>query len=169
MLVGKPDASILIKRVMGTDGQPRMPLGFPPVPKDDIDKIRAWISSGAHTEGADSARHWAYVKPIRPIVPQVHNKAWVRNPIDSFVLARLEQERLKPSPEASKETLIRRVSLDLIGLPLRRLKRSMPSWPTSGRTPMSAWWRSAVGIATLRGAPGATLARFGPLCRLRRI
>ena len=61
--------------------------------------------------------HWAYVKPERPDLPKVQNPVWVKNPIDNFVLARLEKEGLCPSPEASKETLIRRLSLDLTGLP----------------------------------------------------
>jgi hypothetical protein len=61
--------------------------------------------------------HWAYVKPVQPEMPQLKNSRWVRNPIDAFVLARLEKENLKPSPEADRVTLIRRVSLDLTGLP----------------------------------------------------
>ena len=60
---------------------------------------------------------WSFVAPKRPPVPEVKDKAWVRNPIDSFVLARLETEGLKPSPEADKATLLRRVSFDLTGLP----------------------------------------------------
>ncbi len=64
-----------------------------------------------------TAPHWAFVAPVRPLLPTVQIKKWVRNPIDAFVLARLEQEKLTPSPEASKTTLIRRVSLDLTGLP----------------------------------------------------
>ena len=62
-------------------------------------------------------KHWAFVAPVRPPLPIVKNKAWVRNPIDAFILARLEQNGLTPSPEANKTTLLRRVSLDLTGLP----------------------------------------------------
>jgi hypothetical protein len=62
-------------------------------------------------------RHWAFVKPERPAAPEVKNKAWVRTPIDRFILARLEKEGLTPSPEADRVTLLRRLSLDLIGLP----------------------------------------------------
>ena len=61
--------------------------------------------------------HWAYVEPIRPALPKVEQSHWVRNPIDAFILARLEQEKLRPSTEADAATLIRRLSLDLIGLP----------------------------------------------------
>ena len=62
-------------------------------------------------------KHWAYVKPVPPLIPQVQNVAWCRNPIDNFILAKLEKEGLKPSSQASKATLIRRVYLDLTGLP----------------------------------------------------
>lgn len=62
-------------------------------------------------------RHWAYVKPERPVPQKVQDAAWVKNPIDKFILARLETEKLRPGPEANKETLIRRVSLDVTGLP----------------------------------------------------
>ncbi|MBL8207394.1 MAG: DUF1549 domain-containing protein, partial [Blastocatellia bacterium] len=66
---------------------------------------------------AAQTKHWAFIAPVQPQLPSVKNKAWARNPIDHFILARLEQERLAPAPEADKTTLIRRVSLDLIGLP----------------------------------------------------
>ena len=64
-----------------------------------------------------TALHWAYVKPVRPALAPVKNAAWPKNPIDHFVLARLEKEKLAPSPNAPRERLIRRVYLDLIGLP----------------------------------------------------
>ncbi|HYN02195.1 MAG TPA: DUF1549 and DUF1553 domain-containing protein, partial [Vicinamibacteria bacterium] len=88
--------------------------------------LAAWIDAGVPGEdhaaapssgAANPAVHWAYVKPARPVVPEVARAAWVRNPIDAFVLARLEKEGLSPSPEASRETLLRRLSLDLVGLP----------------------------------------------------
>jgi len=62
-------------------------------------------------------QHWAFVAPVRPQLPEVRNRQWIRNPIDRFILARLEKERLQPSPEADRMTLLRRLSLDLIGLP----------------------------------------------------
>src|SRR5205807_5531105 len=74
--------------------------------------LRAWVDQGAKWE-----EHWAYVKPRRPPLPEVQRKAWARNGIDYFVLARLEKEGLVPSAEADKATLIRRVTLDLTGLP----------------------------------------------------
>ncbi len=77
-----------------------------------IELLRRWID-----EGAAWGKHWAYETPVRPELPLVQNKAWVRNGIDHFVLSRLEREGLTPSAEAAKETLLRRVTLDLTGLP----------------------------------------------------
>src|SRR5260370_27379650 len=67
--------------------------------------------------GAKWAKHWSFEKPLRAELPASKNKAWPRNAIDYFILARLEKEGLQPSPEAPRETLIRRVTLDLTGLP----------------------------------------------------
>ncbi len=74
--------------------------------------LERWI-----TEGAVYAPHWAYVTPQRPAEPSVQRAGWVRNPIDRFVLAKLEAEGLAPSPEADRATLIKRLSIDLVGLP----------------------------------------------------
>jgi hypothetical protein len=100
-----------------------MPLSGEKLTPEQIDSIRTWIDQGARwpegsvAEVSPAKKHWAYLKPLRPSLPDVKDRAWVRNPIDSFILARLEKEGLKPSPEASKENLIRRVTLDLVGLP----------------------------------------------------
>src|SRR5581483_8430685 len=72
---------------------------------------------GGEGANADLPKHWAYVRPVPPSLPAVRNTAWVRNPIDHFILARLDKEGLTPSPDASKETLLRRVYLDLTGWP----------------------------------------------------
>jgi hypothetical protein len=120
---GSSEKSRLMRRLLALD-RPQMPYGGPPLGADKIELIRHWIDAGA--PGPDSSaplpytapvKHWAYVPPVRPPLPKVKDAAWCRNPIDRFVLARLEQEGLSPSPEADKETLLRRVSLDLIGLP----------------------------------------------------
>ena len=74
--------------------------------------LKRWIE-----EGAEYKDHWAFIAPKRPDVPAVSDKKWVRNPIDAFILARLDEANMKPSPEASRETLLRRVSFDLTGLP----------------------------------------------------
>ncbi len=120
---GDSEKSPIVRRILGLD-RPQMPYGSPPLSAKQVDVIRKWIDEGAH--GPDSSttlattgpvKHWAYVKPVRPELPIVKDTAWCRNPIDNFVLAKLESQGLKPSPEASKEMLIRRVSLDLTGLP----------------------------------------------------
>ncbi len=120
---GNSEKSPLVRRMLGLD-RPQMPYKSPPLSPEQTALVRHWIDAGA--PGADSveaiteakpAKHWAYVKPVRPEVPKVKNPAWCRNPIDYFVLARLEKEEMLPAPEVGKETLIRRVSLDLIGLP----------------------------------------------------
>ena len=117
LLPGKGKASLLVQRALGMGGKPRMPLGFAPFSPLQMAKLTAWIDQGAIWPESASAKHWAYNKPVLPKTPVVRNRAWLRSPIDAFVLARLEKERLLPAPEAAKETLLRRVSLDLTGLP----------------------------------------------------
>ena len=78
----------------------------------EIETLKRWVAQGARY-----APHWSFVPPKRPPLPPVKNAAWVRNPMDRFILARLEQEGLRPSPEADRRTLLRRLSLDLTGLP----------------------------------------------------
>ncbi len=115
--------STLFQRVAGISEQARMPMGSKPLDATQIAAIKAWITEGAKWPEAASAKtaeikkHWAYIAPVRPALPAVSKKEWVRNPVDRFVLARLDQESLTPSPEADKVTLLRRASLDLIGLP----------------------------------------------------
>jgi hypothetical protein len=111
---GKPDESALIKRVSSTDPDEQMP---PPASKkphltdDQIEILRRWIEQGAEYEG-----HWAFLPLANPRPPAVKNDAWITNPIDRFILARLEQEGIAPSSPADAATLIRRLSLDLTGL-----------------------------------------------------
>ena len=117
---GNSAASRLIHRVEGRGNEKQMPLGGTPLRSDQIATLKRWIDAGAvlpagMTSLTATQKHWSYVKPVQPPVPSVNGT--VRNPIDNFILARLQKENLKFSPEASKETLIRRVSLDLIGLP----------------------------------------------------
>jgi mono/diheme cytochrome c family protein len=120
---GKSKESRLVHRILGEDGEARMPMGGEPLPPAQLELISKWIDEGAdwpddgQGEGKTLAKHWAFIKPVRPTEPAVKNKAWVRNPIDRFILAAIEKRGLMPSPEASKTTLIRRLSLDLTGLP----------------------------------------------------
>jgi hypothetical protein len=88
-------------------------------PEVETQNFASLPSAIIHRQGPQSAikRHWAYVKPERPALPEVKNRGWVKTPIDRFILARLEKEGLTPSPEADRGALLRRLSLDLIGLP----------------------------------------------------
>lgn len=119
---GRAAESPLYQRVAGLGDQPRMPMGGK-LEAAQIEAIKRWIDEGAEwpeEQGAASAEvkgHWAYAAPRRPAVPRVTSPKWPRNPIDAFVLARLLREGLRPSPEANPITLLRRASLDLIGLP----------------------------------------------------
>jgi len=118
IIPGDADNSLLVKRISSDEEGPRMPKGMTALSPEQIALIKRWINEGAEwPEGAENAIHWAFVPPKRPPIPEVKNKAWVRNPIDAFILHRLEQEGLSPAPEAPKEVLIRRLYLDLIGLP----------------------------------------------------
>ncbi len=116
---GNSEESPIVRRLLGFDGAGRMPMGSSPLPSPQIALVRAWIDQGAlwPDSGATAVQHWAYRAPRRPELPAVRDATWVRTPIDRFVLARLEKEGLAPSSEAPLEMLVRRVSLDLIGLP----------------------------------------------------
>ncbi|HRJ17965.1 MAG TPA: DUF1549 domain-containing protein, partial [Bryobacteraceae bacterium] len=105
----------ILKRVTSKSPVLRMPpqyAGKDPLSPAEIDTLRRWIESGARYES-----HWAFSPPARPPLPEVRDSKWVRNPIDHFILARLEQEGLAPSPEAAPAKLRRRAALDLTGLP----------------------------------------------------
>lgn len=111
---GRVDQSEALRRITASDPDDRMP---PPdsgktLTKEEIALLTKWVE-----QGAPYSRHWAYVKPVRPIVPEVKETGWVRNPIDAFIAVRLEKEGLKHEPEADRAALIRRVALDLTGLP----------------------------------------------------
>jgi len=111
---GKATESRLVKRITSKDPNAVMPPtdSGHKLTEKQIELLKRWID-----EGAQWSEHWAFQAPKRPQLPQVANKTWAKNSIDAFVLARLEKEGLKPSPEADRATLLRRVSLDLTGLP----------------------------------------------------
>jgi hypothetical protein len=114
LVPGKPAQSELWRRISTTDPKERMPLassGRTLSPRQ-IELIRRWIEQGAKWQ-----KHWSFLPPERPPLPAVRETRWPRNPIDYFVLERLEREGLAPSAEADKTTLLRRVTLDLTGLP----------------------------------------------------
>ncbi len=106
--------SELMRRIESQDSDEVMP---PPATKKIVtaqqkDLLKKWIE-----QGAEYQPHWSFLAPVRPPVPSIKNQAWIRNPIDAFVLAKLESVGLSPAPEADRRTLARRLSLDLIGLP----------------------------------------------------
>ena len=109
---GKPDKSVMMMRVLGDEVE-RMPPpeAGPRLKPAQIELLKRWIA-----EGAEYSPHWAFIKPKQPAIPTVKDTKWVRNAIDAFILARLEKEGIAPSPEADRGTLIRRLTLDLIGL-----------------------------------------------------
>ena len=114
LVPGDAAASKLYQRVSHEAEVARMPPpGFPrKLTSDQIETLRRWID-----QGADWETHWSYEAPRRPALPQVKQAGWARNPIDRFILARLESEALSPSGEADRATLLRRLSFDLTGLP----------------------------------------------------
>jgi mono/diheme cytochrome c family protein len=111
---GKSSESRMIEKITATDPKDRMPPAKTgkQLKPEQIDLLKQWID-----QGAPWTKHWAWTAPKRPGVPDVGDRAWPRNPIDNFILARLEKEGLQPSPEENKNQLLRRVTLDLTGLP----------------------------------------------------
>jgi mono/diheme cytochrome c family protein len=118
-----PTKSLLLTRVLSTDEDERMPAKHDPLTSAQISLLKTWIEQGAHWPDAlaganvETGTHWAYVKPVAPSLPKISNPAWAKNGVDHFIAARLDAEHLAPSPEAPKTTLIRRVTLDLTGIP----------------------------------------------------
>lgn len=115
---GNPEASLLVRALRG-DGVEQMPYGGEPLAEEKIKTIEAWIAQGGHwpDDGWRPEKHWAYIAPQLPPVPQVQRSDWPRNSIDSFILARQEAAGLGPNAEADKLALMRRLYLDLTGLP----------------------------------------------------
>ncbi len=126
VVVGKSAASAIVARVSTNDVDERMPPEGQGEPLDakQIALLKAWIDQGAKAPNEpippDPREHWAYQVPVRPALPAVKNTGWVRNPIDAFIAAGHEQQGLQPVGSAEKHVLLRRVYLDLIGLPPTR-------------------------------------------------
>ena len=122
VIPGESELSELVERLTGDAVGSRMPLEKEPLAPQEVALIRAWIDQGVAWAdetrmNLPSSRHWSYQPVRRPPLPAVGDAAWAGNPIDSFCLAGLEKKGLHPAPRASRETLIRRVTLDLTGLP----------------------------------------------------
>ncbi|MBK7929830.1 MAG: PSD1 domain-containing protein [Bryobacterales bacterium] len=121
---GKSAESALMHRVLGQKGLMAMPPGKR-LDEAEVAVLRSWIDAGAKwpdalakpKAGGRRSDHWSFQTVKRPALPEVKNTQWARNAVDRFVLARLEKEGIQPSPEADKATLLRRVTLDLTGLP----------------------------------------------------
>lgn len=120
---GKSGESPLYQALVGEGDVSQMPAEGPPLADEEIALFRRWIDEGAKAPAEEPAQtlkgrdHWAFQPIVRPAVPKVDQAERVRNPIDAFILARLEKEGIAPSDEADRATLIRRLSLDLRGLP----------------------------------------------------
>ncbi len=126
---GDPDASVLIKAVRYTDADLQMPPKDKKLPAEKIALLEAWVKMGAPLpKDADvkplltevsvaRTQHWAFQPVQKPAVPKVKKSSWVQTPVDNFILAKLEEKKLKPAPQADRRTLIRRLNYDLLGLP----------------------------------------------------
>ena len=147
---GRPERSEVIARVVAQDALRMPPLSTgKSLTAAETDLLRRWIA-----QGADYQEHWSYLSPRRPVPPPVRDQLWSRNPIDRFILARIEAAGLKPSPEADPATLIRRLSFDLTGLPptseeVERFKRAVAAERSSKAASPSA-------IANLQAPPPAS-------------
>ena len=111
---GNPEESELIRRITARDEAHKMPPAYSgkALTRQQIDLLTRWIR-----QGAPWTEHWAYIRPERPSLPEVEDKSWPANAIDFFILSRLEREGIRPSREADRRTLIRRLTFDLTGLP----------------------------------------------------
>ncbi|WP_346236959.1 DUF1553 domain-containing protein [Niabella insulamsoli] len=108
---GKPDESEFIRRLTLNDPEERMPYKHDPLPKEEIKILKAWVK-----QGAEWGKHWAYIPVMKESIPD-ENDDWIQNDIDRFIFEKLEAEELSPSAPADKATILRRISLDLTGLP----------------------------------------------------
>ena len=122
LVKGSARQSLLYQRIVDQS----MPMGEEKLTEEEVGVIGAWIDSGAGTDASGTAEasneqplagHWAFVGPERPQIPRINDAEWVRSPVDAFILRELEKQGIRPSPPADRRTLLRRVYLDLTGLP----------------------------------------------------
>ena len=111
---GKPEESELMHRIVSTDPEELMPKPEhgPKLSDAEVAKLTAWIAAGAVWD-----EHWSFLPPVEPAVPAVADQAWAKDPLDKFLLARMERDSLKPSPPAEAAEWLQRASLDVTGLP----------------------------------------------------
>ena len=164
VVAGNPQASLVYQRIMQDKAAVRMPPAISHKTLTDAQKetIRRWIQQGAPWK-----EHWAFSAPKHPPLPPVRQPAWAKNPIDRFILAKLEAAGLKPAPEADRRTLARRVSLDLTGLPPSPADVEAFVSDTVAQG-VRGLCRQASGIAPLGRAPGKVLAGRSPVRRYPR-
>jgi mono/diheme cytochrome c family protein len=122
VIPGNSGDSLLIHAVSGLHDELKMPKKGEKLTAEQVGVLRAWIDQGAKMPDRiaaekDPSLHWAFRAPVKPAAPKTKDAKWVRDDIDKFILSKLEKEKLKPSPEADRITLIRRLYLDLVGLP----------------------------------------------------
>src|SRR6185503_16882554 len=122
LVPGKSAESLLVQAVAGAHDEIKMPKKGDKLTAEQVGLLRAWIDQGAKmpdriASGKDPKAHWAFKAPVKPGLPRIKDSKWVRNDIDRFILARLEKEKVSHSSEADKVTLLRRLHLDLVGLP----------------------------------------------------
>lgn len=110
IIPGDPEGSEMIRRISSHDPEERMPYKHEPLTQEEISILTRWIR-----QGAKWGDHWAYI-PLKEITPPEVDDNWIRNDVDKFIFSKLEEEKLRPSPEADRATLLRRVSLDLTGM-----------------------------------------------------
>ena len=174
IVAGNSAKSPLILRVASAKDGFKMPPAGPALTAREIGVLRAWIDQGAvwpdvpaapagqKLSQAERRSHWSFQPIQRPGEPAVRQSAWCRNPIDSFILAKLESEGIAPSLEADKATLLRRLSLDLTGLPPSTTRRCrLPDGQRPGR--LRAPGGPPAGVAPLWREVGTTVAGLGAL------
>ena len=137
---GKPEASELVRRIFAADDKERMPPSKTGKPLTEREKelLKAWIA-----DGAEYQLHWAFARPERPKVPVVKDRPWVKNALDAFVRVKLEEAGLQPSPPADAVMLIRRLSLDLRGVPptLAEVDEFTKAWDAASAKRQAVWER----------------------------
>ncbi len=118
IIPGHEDRSSLVQRLLTRDDEERMPPKGAPLATEQIAVLKRWIKQGAVWPAEDpNKKHWSFIPPVLPAVPAVKNKQWPRNPIDNFIAAKLDGNGWRPAPPATPPALLRRLYLDLTGLP----------------------------------------------------
>jgi mono/diheme cytochrome c family protein len=170
---GKSAESVLVQAVAQVHAELKMPKKGERLSNAQVGLLRAWIDQGAvwpdtAVAGKNAREHWAFRPPVKPPLPSPKAKDWAQSPIDQFVLARLEKEKLKPAPAADRVTLLRRLHLDLTGLP-PTIEEVDAFLADRSNEAFAKQVETIAQIPALRGTLGPLLAGCGSLCRQRRV